>query len=293
MSFDYHAFDWIKPLSPINFYAVLDVILDIRDALQLKEIAIIPMLQTIVKFGILMPADSITTRDRYCELRWDAAKLLQKRGIIRELDHEDGPHRWESRMKITADLEHIQKLVAAMEAENSERNRKNDTLRQDKDARPAVIEDGLASVLDLIKRFHAVAVQMKVRHEKRQSLVIGDEYDVQDLLHAILLTKFDDVRVEEWTPSYAGKSSRMDFLLKESQMVIETKMTRQTLAESDLGDQLLIDIERYRKYPSLKYLICMIYDPENRIRNPEGLRKDLSGTREGFLVEVVIVPSRI
>lgn len=45
-------------------------------------------------------------------------------------------------------------------------------------------------------------------------LFLEDEYDVQDLPHALLLLYFDDVRAEEWTPSYAGKSARMDFLLK-------------------------------------------------------------------------------
>jgi REase_DpnII-MboI len=32
---------------------------------------------------------------------------------------------------------------------------------------------------------------------------IKDEYDVQDLLHAILRAFFDDVRPEEFVPSYA------------------------------------------------------------------------------------------
>jgi hypothetical protein len=36
--------------------------------------------------------------------------------------------------------------------------------------------------------------------------VLKDEYDVQDLLYALLRIFFDDVRPEEWTPSFAGKS---------------------------------------------------------------------------------------
>ena len=45
------------------------------------------------------------------------------------------------------------------------------------------------------------------------------------LLHALLLLYFDDIRAEEWTPSYAGKSARMDFLLKNEGVVIEVKKT--------------------------------------------------------------------
>ena len=40
-----------------------------------------------------------------------------------------------------------------------------------------------------------------------------DEYDVQDLFHALLTIYFEDIRKEEWSPSYAGGASRMDFLL--------------------------------------------------------------------------------
>ena len=75
-------------------------------------------------------------------------------------------------------------------------------------------------------RFHLVAKQLRDRHDARNTLDIEDEYDVQDLLHSLLRIFFDDIRPEEYTPSYAGKSSRMDFLLKGYDTVIEVKMTR-------------------------------------------------------------------
>ena len=68
--------------------------------------------------------------------------------------------------------------------------------------------------------------------ENRETLKIEDEYDVQDLLHALLLLYFDGVRAED----YAGKSSRMDFLLKNERVVIEVKKTRLGLADKELGD---------------------------------------------------------
>ncbi|MCU1273122.1 MAG: hypothetical protein JWO48_553 [Bryobacterales bacterium] len=40
----------------------------------------------------------------------------------------------------------------------------------------------------LLRRFHAVARQLKHRHESRGTLAITDEYDVQDLLHASSMT---------------------------------------------------------------------------------------------------------
>lgn len=78
----------------------------------------------------------------------------------------------------------------------------------------------------LCSRFHEVAKQLRIRHANRNTVEVQDEYDVQDLTHALLRIFFDDVRDEEWTPSYAGGASRMDFLLPDEQTVLEVKKTR-------------------------------------------------------------------
>ena len=62
-----------------------------------------------------------------------------------------------------------------------------------------------------------------------------DEYDVQGLLHALLHLYFNDIRAEEWTPSYAAGSSRIDFLLKNERIIVETKKTRRGLSERELA----------------------------------------------------------
>jgi len=141
-------------------------------------------------------------------------------------------------------------------------------------------------------RFHLVAKQLLSRHEDRPTLTINDEYDVQDLLHALLRLYFDDVRPEEWTPSYAGRSSRVDFLLKNESIVIEVKKTRRGLTEKEIGDQLIVDIGRYQKHPSCRTLVCFVYDPEGRIQNPQGLGSDLERADEDFTVKVLIAPKR-
>lgn len=112
-------------------------------------------------------------------------------------------------------------------------------------SQPEPVETRLAR---LFRRFHVVQQQLRTRHDRRSTLRIKDEYDVQDLLHALLRLEFDDVRGEEWTPSYAGGSSRMDFLLPEHDLVIEAKMSRKGLGAKELGGQLLIDVGRYRKH---------------------------------------------
>jgi hypothetical protein len=59
-------------------------------------------------------------------------------------------------------------------------------------------------VATICSRLHVVARQLRVRHDGRPTLEIRDEDDVQDLLHALLRVDFDDIRTEEWTPSYGG-----------------------------------------------------------------------------------------
>lgn len=142
----------------------------------------------------------------------------------------------------------------------------------------------------LLHRFHLVSTQLQDRHDHRSTLTISDEHDVQDLLHALLRLHFDDVRREEWTPSYAGKSSRVDFFLKPQQIVVEAKKTRPGLGAKELGDELIIDIHRYAQMPACKVLLCFVYDPAQLLRNPRGFETDLSGQRDSLFVEVIVAP---
>lgn len=142
----------------------------------------------------------------------------------------------------------------------------------------------------LARRFHIVVRQLRSRHDNRVTLEINDEYDVQDLLLALLKIFFGDIRPEEWTPSYAGGSSRMDFLLKAEQTVLEVKKTRQGLRDKQVGDQLLEDIGRYRSHPDCKTLVCFVYDPDGHISNPDGLENDLNKLGEDMKVKVIVAP---
>lgn len=139
-------------------------------------------------------------------------------------------------------------------------------------------------------RFHLVAKQLRVRREDRATLDIDDEYDVQDLFHALLRIPFDDVRPEEWTPSYAGGASRVDFLLPEIEAVVEIKKTRPGLSARQLGEQLIVDIAKYKKHPTCRTLFCFVYDPDGRISNPRGIENDLNATQDELTVRVLIAP---
>jgi hypothetical protein len=150
--------------------------------------------------------------------------------------------------------------------------------------------DKIKQIEKLCDRFHLVGHQLRNRHNNRATLEIDDEYDVQDLLYALLLIEFTDIRSEEYTPSYAGGSSRVDFLLNNESIVIEVKKTRATLKAKELGDQLLIDIGRYQSHPKCQTLVCFVYDPEAKIANPRGIETDLSKKINDLDVRVFIRP---
>lgn len=153
-------------------------------------------------------------------------------------------------------------------------------------ARPAALE----RVLQILEGFHRAVLQLRKRHDERDTLDVEDEYDVQDLLHAFLKVDFPGVREEEYTPSLAGSSNRMDFLLKAEQLVIETKMTNKSLGAKQVGNQLLIDIGRYAEHPHCKTLVCFVYDPDGHIDNPASLEHDLSRQHGKLDVRVLISP---
>lgn len=148
----------------------------------------------------------------------------------------------------------------------------------------------LLLIEQICSRFHLVARQLRSRHGGRPTLDVQDEYDVQDLMHALLCLHFIDVRPEEYTPSYAGKASRMDFLLKQESIVIELKMTRAGLGPKELSTQLIEDIERYKAHPDCQALVCFVYDPAGLIPNPRGIEADLKRDENPFPVRVLIRP---
>ena len=118
-------------------------------------------------------------------------------------------------------------------------------------------------------------------HRRRgaKELTFDSEHDLQDVLHSQLRPWIADIRPEEFTPSYAGSSSRMDFLLPAHNLVLELKRVREKTHAARIGDELIIDIEHYRRHPKCNRLWCIVYDPMSVLRNPSGLISDLEGSR--------------
>ncbi|MFB1117561.1 transposase [Dickeya dadantii] len=140
----------------------------------------------------------------------------------------------------------------------------------------------------LVKGLQRAMHPLTHRRKGSQTLTFNNEYDVQDLLHSLLRPWIQDIRPEEFTPSYAGSSTRMDFLLPVHKLVLETKIVRDRSHAKKIGDELIIDIEHYRRHSDCKNLWCVIYDPNQYITNSQGLKKDLEGERSSKDGEVTV-----
>jgi hypothetical protein len=145
----------------------------------------------------------------------------------------------------------------------------------------------------LVKKLPRAMHPLTHRRKGAQPLSFSTEYDVQDLLHALLRPWVADIRPEEFTPSYAGSSTRMDFLLPKHRLVIELKFVRDGIHAKKIGEELIVDIDHYRRHPDCEHLWCVVYDPGHLLVNAEGLKNDLEGersTKDGKVqVKVIVV----
>ena len=136
------------------------------------------------------------------------------------------------------------------------------------------------AILDILaQRFPSVVERMKTRRAPDPALLIEDEYDVQFLFQGLLALYFDDIRPEEPGPSVAGGSSRADTLLRIEKTIVEFKMTRPGMKDTDLRKQLADDFVLYAEHPGCEELFVFIYDPLKLIDNRVGFEHDMSKPR--------------
>jgi len=153
-----------------------------------------------------------------------------------------------------------------------------------------LVFDSIELVTHICNEFPTFAKQLDDRYNNREGIGISDEYDVQDVLHPVLRMFFDDVRPEESTESYAGGSSRIDFLLKKPSIGIEVKFMHESSSPQKIGDELLADKERYSIHSECEYLVSFIYDPNNAISNPIGMEEDLTYNTDQHSVRTIVAP---
>lgn len=179
-----------------------------------------------IEKGRVVPNASVNENDEARKWYEFTAELLRQIFTTNELTDE-----FTGRDNISGDVDistgsYLRRLISIYE--------RLDLFPQQQPDALGVFGDTISMLQHISTRFHIIVRQLRQRHSDRPTLNIDDEYDVQDLFRALLNLFFDDVRSEEWTPSYAGSSARVDFLLKQEKTVVEIKKTRNRLGTKEL-----------------------------------------------------------
>lgn len=158
------------------------------------------------------------------------------------------------------------------------------------DSKPTIEKTSIEKIEQIFNRFGKIHRQLKKRQRNRDPICINDEYDVQYLLHALLRLHFDDVRDESYLKQHAGKNPRIDFLIEEEKIGIETKFMGGRSRER-IRNELAEDKEQYRSDPNCDILLCFIYDPNDDLTNPIEFEKDLAGEMDNLVTRVTVTQS--
>jgi len=148
-------------------------------------------------------------------------------------------------------------------------------LFEPRNAKSGLPANAIDTVLLICSRFYLYARELQER-QKGEPIHVKNEYDVQDFLRCQLRTHFETVQPEEWIPEYLGSQARIDFVLPDHGIAIECKMTRETLKQKKLGEELIVDCARYSQKENINTLVCFIYDPEYFIKNATKFCKELA-----------------
>ena len=146
-------------------------------------------------------------------------------------------------------------------------------------------------VIRLCERLPKVASILTDRREERQGYPVSDEYDVQDLLQAVLRGYLTHSVQEDPLPKVAGaRSSRVDLSIEDLGVIIEVKYARKPADHKRFVREIGEDVLLYAKAAFLKTLIVLVYN-SGSLKDAEGLEK-LSGSYESsgvrFDVHVIL-----
>ena len=90
--------------------------------------------------------------------------------------------------------------------------------------------------------------------------------------------------------SVAGSASRL--FLKPLRAMVELKYVRKS-DTTKIKKELANDFVDYGGNSEVDRLICLVYDPDNHLKNPAGFQSDLSKPRTGLIdVKVIVSPPR-
>jgi hypothetical protein len=132
-----------------------------------------------------------------------------------------------------------------------------------------------------------------LEHRSRGTKVpfkIEDEYDVHDLLHAVIRAYIRYSVQEQPLPKVAAVSSRADIAIEQLGVLIEVKYVRNPSDQRRILEEFSQDLPLYAAWTPLKIILFVIFNSD-KLRDPEafetlGGRKEMNGKR--FEVRIIL-----
>jgi hypothetical protein len=142
-----------------------------------------------------------------------------------------------------------------------------------KDLRGNAVAPDVALLLRLCERLPEAARVLGTRKRGRPGFTIGDEYDAQDLLHALVRSTFKYAVVEEPIGIVGGgPSSRADLALEDLGVIVELKFARGPGDQDRMVKEFAEDLLLYTKWAPLQTFIFVIVNSRD-LRDPEALER--------------------
>ena len=156
-------------------------------------------------------------------------------------------------------------------------------------------------VLTILRRFSlaARALQNRPRAEKAAAAyAIEDEYDVQDLLFAVLKPLCDDLEREDPVPKTAGDSGRVDLSSRMLGTIIEIKFAKNPTRAAAISRECRERVVTYSRWPDLRHLVFFVYDPDGLMSDPDNFVSGLTSPfctygGKSFSVTAVVSPWQV
>lgn len=141
-----------------------------------------------------------------------------------------------------------------------------------KDMRNAAGPD-VELLLRLCQRLPEAARVLGARKRGRPKFKLGDEYDAQDLLHALVRSAFKYAVTEEPIGKVGGgPSSRADLALEDLGVIVELKFARGPGDQDRMVKELAEDLLLYTKWAPLQTFIYVIVNSRD-LRDAEALER--------------------
>jgi REase_DpnII-MboI len=137
----------------------------------------------------------------------------------------------------------------------------------------ASVNSDVELIVKLCSRLKQAARALGDRQHKKPGFDITDEYDIQDLVHALLRAYFKYPVRENPLPKVAGAvSTRADLCIEQLGVIIELKHVKSPTDQGRIEKDIAEDLVFYSSWTSLRTLIFVIYNSED-LQNADLLDK--------------------